>query len=208
MILRGTIRRWRQGMVPRGKNLPEYPVRVNLACGFDYREGWLNVDRYAPRADKRFDLFRPPWPMATGSIDYVLAEQILEHVPPRIGDEDGLIVILDELHRVLRPGGLLAVGVPYAGSGNDYQDITHYRHFVPSSFDFLDPARRPDHPLAAQSKVRFAVRRLLVRRSVRLTKYFDTGFHLPKYLGVDPNVGRKRAMHVLLERLPDPPGKR
>lgn len=202
MLLRRTLKRIRAGLVPRGHALDDYKVRINLGCGFDYRPGWINVDKYAPKADKRFDIFRPPYPFKDQSVDYVFAEQILEHIPPRIGDEDGLLVVLEEIHRILRPGGLLSIGLPYAGSNNDYQDVTHYRHFVENSLDFADPTRRPDHPLVSQSLIRFKILRTVVHRSIHLGRFFDTGFHLPKYLGVDPNIGPKKGLHMLLERLP------
>jgi predicted SAM-dependent methyltransferase len=199
------MKRIRQGMVPAGKTIEDYPARINLACGYDYRPGWINTDLYADKVDKRFDLFRPPWPFKDGAVDYVLCEQILEHIPPRLGNEDGLIVVLEELHRILRPGGLLAIGVPHAGSNPDYQDITHYRHFVHNSLDFLDPRRRPDHPLTAQSRIRFAIRRVVVSRSLHLGKYFDTRYHFTKYLAFNPNIGRKVGLNFLLEKIgPEP----
>jgi predicted SAM-dependent methyltransferase len=182
---------------------PESGVRVNLGCGFDYREGWINVDRYAERADQRWDILDLPWPLKTGSVDWLYANQILEHVPPRIGDEDGLIRQLWEIHRVLKVGGRCYIGVPHAGSLEDYENITHYRHFVRSSLDFLDPSYQGVKTLTVHSGLRF---RLLVRkrlRSLRFTRLFDSSFHLPKYLGFNPNIGRKRALAFVIERLPD-----
>jgi hypothetical protein len=41
-----------------------------------------------------------------------------------------------------------------------------------------------------------------VHRGFRLGRFFDTGYHLPKYLGIDPNIGARRGIHFLLERLP------
>ncbi|HLE47617.1 MAG TPA: methyltransferase domain-containing protein [Candidatus Thermoplasmatota archaeon] len=201
MFLRGYARKLQRGLVPKGTKWEEFPRRVNLGCGTDYREGWTNVDRYAARADERFDLFRMPWPMKDASVDYVLASQFLEHVPPRIGDEDGLIELLGEVHRVLRPGGLLHVAVPYAGSDNDYNNITHYRHFIPTSLDFLDPERTRNPPLSAQAPVRFRIHKVHVTRSFRATRLFDSGYHMPKYLGIDLNVGRKRGLTFLLEKV-------
>lgn len=182
---------------------PTSGVRVNIGCGFDYREGWINVDRYAKRADQRWDILDLPWPLKTGSVDWLYANQILEHVPPRIGDEDGLILQLREIHRVLKPGGRCFIGVPQAGSLEDYENITHYRHFVRSSFDFLDPKLQGVKTLTVHSGLQFHV---LVRkrlRSVRITKLFDSSYHLPKYLRFNPNIGRKRALAFILERPQD-----
>lgn len=163
----------------------------------------MNVDRYAERADQRWDVLDLPWPLLDKSVDWLYANQILEHVPPRIGPEDGLILVLREVHRVLKPGARCFIGVPHAGSLEDYENITHYRHFVRSSLDFLDPRYQGVKTLTVHSGLRF---RLLVRkvlRSLRFTKWFDTSFHAPKYLGFDPNVGKRRALVFVLERLPD-----
>lgn len=204
MFLRRYARQLQRGLVPKGTDWDAYPTRLNIGCGTDYREGWINVDRYAPRADQRFDLFRKPWPLADASVDYVLASQVLEHVPPRIGDEDGLLEVLGEIHRVLRNGGLLHAGVPYAGSDNDYNNVTHYRHFIPTSFDFLDPERSRNPPLSAQAPVRFRIHTVHVTRSFRASRLFDSGYHMTKYLGFDLNWGRKRGLTFLLERIAAP----
>src|SRR5688572_3674928 len=108
MVSQRFLRQLGEGWVPDGESLLAYPTRLNLGSGHDYRPGWINADKYAPRADSRFDIFSPPYPFKDGEIDYVHAEQILEHVPHRFGDRDGLIAVLEELHRILRPGGLLS----------------------------------------------------------------------------------------------------
>jgi SAM-dependent methyltransferase len=52
------------------------------------------------------DVFHLPFP--AGTFDCVIASEILEHLV-----QDG--IALDEMHRVLRPGGLLVVSVPRYG---------------------------------------------------------------------------------------------
>lgn len=47
-------------------------------------------------------------PFVTGAFDVVLCSHVIEHIPE-------LAPALAELHRVLRPGGLLIVGVPNEG---------------------------------------------------------------------------------------------
>lgn len=185
---------------------PVSGVRVNLACGLDYREGWVNIDKYAPRVDQRWDLFKLPWPLKSDSVDWMFIEQFLEHVPPRLGDEDGLLRTLQEIHRVLKPGGRVWIGVPYAGSPSDFLDVTHYRRFIDRSFDFLDPVLRAKLPnLANHAGVEFRLLKRTIRRRVRLTRFFDTSYHLPKYLKFNPNVGRRDGLSFVLEKLPPTP---
>jgi SAM-dependent methyltransferase len=91
----------------------ELPVRlrnvrnVNLGCGFDRREGYINVDLHAMHepdviADVRhLDLF------ATGYYDEVVAQDVLEHLPRADAQP-----ALEEWSRILRPGGRLVLRLP------------------------------------------------------------------------------------------------
>lgn len=74
--------------------------KLNLGCGNDYREGWLNVDldkNY--RADLYLDL-RERLPFGNNEIDYILAQDILEHFTKEEGRE-----FLKECFRVLKDAG-------------------------------------------------------------------------------------------------------
>ena len=62
----------------------ETAKKANIACGQDYRPGWDNIDLYAPRADKRIDLFSLPWPIEANTYDFILAGHFIEHIPPRL----------------------------------------------------------------------------------------------------------------------------
>jgi SAM-dependent methyltransferase len=47
-----------------------------------------------------------PWPLPDSTTDVILCSQVLEHVP-------NLDKVLDSIHRVLKPGGLLLVTAPF-----------------------------------------------------------------------------------------------
>jgi len=82
-------------------------TRLHLGCGNKYKPGWVNVDHESELADQRVDLSILPWPWESNSVDEVLMEHILEHFErPEF--------ILREVHRVLKPGGLLTVTAPHA----------------------------------------------------------------------------------------------
>lgn len=117
-------------------------MRLNLGSGTDYREGWTNMDAYAKQADVRHDMCVLPWPFENESFEYVFASHVLEHVPTLFfghgsGYRDVLFAIMEELHRVLKPGGVLAILVPKARTINDTMHPNHYRHFEPESFAYL-----------------------------------------------------------------------
>lgn len=99
------------------------PLSLNLGCSDDHRKGWLNVDIAQP-ADMLVDLARAPWPWADGSVERILANDVLEHLPSKI-------LAMNEAHRVLEPGGILELAVPcvYLADGRvnpgAFADPTH-----------------------------------------------------------------------------------
>jgi SAM-dependent methyltransferase len=105
-------------------------TKLNLGCGFDIHPGWINLDRAAlPGVDVVHDLEKLPLPFADGSVDYVLAKDVLEHVD--------YILLMRDLHRILRPGGTLEISVPHFTSADNFIDPTHKSRFSIRTFDFF-----------------------------------------------------------------------
>lgn len=180
---------WRSlGWRPEGRKL-------NLGSGPDYRDGWDNADLHYSGADISFDIFRFPWPILDETYDSILVDNVLEHFPHRLkdrrgADRDGVILALEELHRVLKPGGTVYIAVPFGFSNNAAWNVVHYRYFVPESLGFLWGLKGLE-PTTAETTARFE----LVRKKVR--RYFghywlNNQHHIPKYLGVTMDwVGRR-----------------
>lgn len=102
-------------------------MKLNLGCGKDIKEGWVNVDQhFAPGVNLVMDIRELPLPFADNSIDEVLASHILEHC---LYWED----IVFDIHRILKPGGVLEIRVPYLLSPAPY----HYRFFGPKTMEFV-----------------------------------------------------------------------
>lgn len=81
--------------------------RLNLGCGTDYRDGWVNVDLDKKvRADLRFDL-RRRFPLKENGFDFMLVQDVLEHFT-----KEETIEFLTECWRVLRKGGRLELRIP------------------------------------------------------------------------------------------------
>jgi hypothetical protein len=83
-------------------------LKLHLACGFDYLEGYVNVDLYpqpGARVDASFDVKKLPY--ADNTVDEVRALHIIEHFDFFEGQE-----VLKEWCRVLKPGGKLILETP------------------------------------------------------------------------------------------------
>lgn len=95
--------------------------KLNVGCGEDHREGWLNVDvdeSVAP--DTVVDIERTPWPWDRSSFSEVLIDNVLEHIRPGARED-----VIEELHRVTEPGGTVVIRTPVPEVGCGW-DLTHY----------------------------------------------------------------------------------
>lgn len=112
----------------------DFHVRLNIGSSQTYLQGFGNVDIH-PSADIVVDLSVDKLPMADDSVDLVFTYHTLEHIPD-------YLFALGEIHRVLRHGGVLLVGVPYA-TLTEYHMVNpyHLHDFNEHSFGFFDPAR-------------------------------------------------------------------
>lgn len=105
-------------------------LKLNLGACDDQRVGFLSVDRVPP-ADVVCDL-AGPWPWRDSEVDEVYAAHIFEHLPDRIH-------AMNELHRVLKPGGKATVIVPSASHGAGFfQDPTHLTPWCLNSFLYFE----------------------------------------------------------------------
>lgn len=104
--------------------------RLNIGCGFDIQPGWINLDMH-PREGVHVvhDMAVMPMPFEDEEFDFIKAWHILEHL-----DSDHFIAAMKELHRILKPGGVLSIKVPEASCAAAIADPTHKMQFVPASF--------------------------------------------------------------------------
>lgn len=82
-------------------------MRLNLGCGSDIREGYINVDLHERPGVFAADLSQIPWQWSDRSADEVMMLDFLEHFEIRKSRS-----IVKECARIIRPGGTLVVQVP------------------------------------------------------------------------------------------------
>ena len=99
-------------LVTRAATIREYNarhevVRLNIGCGPAIKSGWLNID-IDPRLEGAIYMdATQPLALRDASVDFAYCEHMIEHVKL----DDG-IAMLRELHRVLRPDGMLRIATP------------------------------------------------------------------------------------------------
>lgn len=108
---------------------------LNVGCGWDIRSGYVNSDLALLDGVGVAAALDSGLPFRDDTFDVVLAKDVIEHV-------DDAVAALAELHRVLRPGGLLLISTVHFTSRDLYVDPTHQRGFSVRTFDFVVPGQR------------------------------------------------------------------
>lgn len=124
---------------------------LDVGCGSAKTPGAVGLD-ISPdtEADVVHDLNVFPYPIADSSFDHVLMQDVLEHVMEPVR-------VLEELHRVLRPGGRLQVRTPHFSSLLAYSDPTHQHYFSSLAIrSFAEPR------FAHYSRARFEVEHVTI----------------------------------------------
>jgi predicted SAM-dependent methyltransferase len=80
--------------------------KLQIGAGPNNLPGWLNTD-IAPQQGQAFLDAMKPFPIPDNSLNYVYAEQVIEHLP-----FEGGMVMLRESYRALAPGGKLRIATP------------------------------------------------------------------------------------------------
>lgn len=103
-----------------------------LGCGKTRIPGAIGVDRTPidGYVDVIHDLDITPYPFENNSASEIHLYHVLEHLHEPLKK-------LEELHRILMPGGRLFIRVPHFSSMGAFSDITHIRPFGYISFDCL-----------------------------------------------------------------------
>ena len=129
------------------------PIRLNLGCGWRKVAGCVNIDnRELVKPDLLHDITKP-FPYEDASVDYILATDIIEHIPP-----DDVAPFLWEMHRILKPDGVLEFSIPSTDSRGAFMDPTHRSYWNINSWLYYTDrewhALYPDLPLFRKIEIK------------------------------------------------------
>jgi SAM-dependent methyltransferase len=113
-------------------------MRVDFGCGQAKEPGTIGLDNAAlANVDIVHDLRQRPYPFESNCLDEAFLKHVLEHFSP-----DEAQSMLQEIQRLLKPGGRLHVRVPHAFSIAAWTDPTHRTGFTfqsPAYYDWRSP---------------------------------------------------------------------
>ena len=110
-------------------------MNVEIGGGTLIGPGWINMDPNHGEGSWRRFAQETPWPTGDNTVDALRASHVMEHIPsgqPRID-------VMNEAHRVLKPGGVFEIIVPFmTGSWHAIADPTHVSFWCLESFHYFD----------------------------------------------------------------------
>jgi len=108
-------------------------TQLNLGCGSKQLEGFVNIDKRASvDPDLCCDIATGGLPYEDNTVDMVMAYDFLEHIHP-----DKVIFVIEEIHRVLKPGGIFQHHTPSTDGRGAWQDPTHRSFWNFNSWNYF-----------------------------------------------------------------------
>lgn len=136
-------------------------MKINMGAGGDIRQGYINHDiAQLPGIDVVHDLNVYPWPWQAASADEIIAKDLLEHL-------EDFMAAMEEIHRILKPGGVVRISVPYWNSVSRHGDPTHRRGFHELTFRFFDP----ESPLCKERHYYSTARFVIVKEAFVISPF-------------------------------------
>jgi SAM-dependent methyltransferase len=115
--------------------------KLNLACGQTRIEDYFGIDIVpGENVDAVMDLEQFPWPIESSSVEEIICSHYVEHT-------SDLTKFMDEVYRILKPGGKIKIIAPYYSSMRAWQDPTHKRAISDATFLYYNKQWRDANKL-------------------------------------------------------------
>lgn len=110
-------------------------MNLEIGGGHLVQSGWINLDCVNGEGEWKRFAQETPWPTTDNSIEAIRASHVMEHIPAG----SARIAVMNEAHRVLKPGGVFEIIVPLlVGTWHAVADPTHVSFWVKESFHYFD----------------------------------------------------------------------
>ena len=109
-------------------------IQIDLGCGRGKMPGCIGLDIVPYEGVDIICDLEKGIPLRDNCVDKIYANHLLEHI-------EHLILLMQEIYRVCRPGARVAIRVPYYTSIGAFKDPTHKRFFTEDTFLYFAPSR-------------------------------------------------------------------
>jgi hypothetical protein len=110
-------------------------ILLNLGCGVNPVDRFVNLDlRSLPGVDVVHDMEEFPWPFPDDCCITITASHVFEHIKPWF-----TVDWMNEIWRITKVGGQLAISAPYGVNHRYVQDPTHCNPINEYTWQYFDP---------------------------------------------------------------------
>lgn len=110
-------------------------IRLDIGCGENKQAGFVGIDKRAlDGVDIVHDVEVIPWPLPNECVIVAMCSHLVEHIKPWL-----FVDFINELWRVMKPGGEIAISCPHGSSQGFLQDPTHCAAFNEVTWAYFDP---------------------------------------------------------------------
>ncbi len=132
---------------------------LDLGCGNKKRTGAVGIDiNPVTSADVVHDLNIFPYPLPDSSFDEIYVDNVLEHL-------DDVVKVMEEIHRISKPNGVVKIITPYFRARWAFIDPTHKHFFSIDSFSYFDPGH-VHNKLYNYSHARFRIEKIIFNEDI------------------------------------------
>jgi len=156
---------------------------LDIGCGSNKAPGAIGIDiKEDSDADIVWDLNQFPWPLRDNSFARIICDHSLEHL-------DDLVRVIEEIHRVAEPLGLVEIKVPHFSSPNAFA-LTHKHFFTTQAFDYFLPrvaVKNRNYDIHSKAQFSLLERKIIfakrtgIKKIVHFHYYIFPVFPLAKY---------------------------
>jgi len=110
-------------------------LNLDLGCGDSIRDGFIGMDkRPLPNVAIVHDLEVFPYPIPDGVVNTIIMSHVIEHIKPWL-----MLDLMNEVWRILKVGGKIALSLPYGVGHGFVQDPTHCNPCNETTWEYFSP---------------------------------------------------------------------
>lgn len=120
---------------------------LDIGCGWNKQPGAIGMDvAVLPTVDVVHDIDEMPFPFRDDTFEEIHLVHVVEHAR-------SIVRLLEEIHRICRPGARVRIVTPHYTDSMSWQDPTHRWHLNSYSFRYFDPTYRGSYYTSARFRV-------------------------------------------------------